>query len=85
MSKRKYRIFLIGLGNIAIGYDLAGGKDEVFTHTKACLLHPQCEVVGGCDPDPLRREAFTNYTKKPAFKDLKSAGLVKGSIDIFII
>lgn len=46
-----YKVVLIGLGQISMGYDLnSKDSDLILTHAKAYSLHPEFILVGGVDP-----------------------------------
>lgn len=50
-------VLIIGCGNIAGGFDAAGG-DTVLTHAGAYLRHGGFRLAGCVDPDAGRRNAF---------------------------
>lgn len=56
MSALPYRVGIVGLGNIAAGYDRPG-SDDVQTHIKACLTEPRFRLAAICDRDPARAQA----------------------------
>jgi predicted dehydrogenase len=85
MKNKIYKILLVGLGNIAVGYDLQGAEGNIATHAKACMAHPCCELVGGVDPDLEKRERFTAFTGKPAYESLMRAAEISSHADAFII
>lgn len=55
-----YSVALVGLGGIGMGYDLnLPAPDYVLSHARALTLHPDFEIVGAVEPDPVLRETFT--------------------------
>jgi predicted dehydrogenase len=56
----KYKVLLIGLGQVGMGYDYdVTDPGVVSTHAKAFASHPDFELVGGVDPDPGARARFS--------------------------
>jgi predicted dehydrogenase len=56
----KYKVLLIGLGQVGMGYDLNINDPEVVTsHAKAFAGHPDFELVGGIDPDAKTHTLFS--------------------------
>lgn len=53
MTTPPYRVGIIGLGNIAIGYDRPHGE-TIQTHVKACLSEPRLRLVAISDRDLSR-------------------------------
>ncbi len=55
----KYRVLLIGLGQVGMGYDFdVTDPGVVFSHAKAFASHSDFELLGGVDPDPGARARF---------------------------
>lgn len=68
-----YRVLIIGLGRIGMGYDL--GKDKaqhVLSHARAFEMHQDFQLAGGVDPDSERRKLFEEHFNCPGFSDLES-------------
>lgn len=84
-SAGPFTVVIIGLGNIGLGYDLQGKPDQVFTHTKACLVHKGFNLLTGIDLDEARRNAFTSFTGLPAYDSLDTAGMSAGDVDLYIV
>jgi predicted dehydrogenase len=76
---------VIGCGRIGSAYDEAAGagrslgaathpcpnpSGEPLTHAGAYAAHPAVRLVGGVDPDPTRRAAFTGRWGAPAFDSI---------------
>lgn len=54
-----YRVLVVGLGQIGLGYDLELDPDAyVLTHARAFHTHQGFQLVGGVDPSRQRRELF---------------------------
>ncbi len=50
-----YRVLVVGLGRIGIGYDLSLDPARwILTHARAFQQHPRFQLTGGVDPDPGR-------------------------------
>jgi len=78
-------VVIVGLGRIGLGYDFAGEDHQVFTHTKACLVHHRFELVMGIDPRESARRDFESFSGRPASPSLTEAGLKPGGIDLVIV
>lgn len=69
---KKYRAAVIGLGQIGMGYDYKEqGKDVVTTHASAFAGHPCYDLIGGVDPDGVRRIDFEKKYSRPAFEKIE--------------
>ncbi len=68
-----YTCLLLGLGNIGLQYDLNLDRNFILTHAKAASLHPDFDLVGAIDPDPIRCQIFSNQYSKPSFQSLDEA------------
>jgi predicted dehydrogenase len=66
----KYTVAIIGLGRIGLGYDLSSGPEEILSHSKAFLLHPGFQLVGGADLDAADRSAFEQFTAVKAWSSV---------------
>ena len=62
---------VVGLGRIGLGYDLESSPEQVFSHTKSILVHPAFELVGGVDPDPVRRREFEQFSSARAYATIE--------------
>lgn len=60
---------IIGLGAIGMKYDLAA-PEQVFTHVRAALSHPQADLLWGVDPDEASRAEFANVTGCTAYSSV---------------
>jgi len=74
---------VVGLGNIGMGYDLAGTDGDVLTHAHAFAVHPGFELVAGMDIDAERRQRFSARYGCPAYADLQ--GLTEHRPDVVAI
>jgi predicted dehydrogenase len=80
-----YSVLLVGLGQIAMGYDLGSTSDKVvLTHARAFATHPAFELVAGVDPSQERRELFSRSFDRSADDDLGTA-LARANPDIVVI
>ncbi len=69
-----YKVLIVGLGRIGMGYDLdLDSRTFVQTHPRAFELHPRFELVGGVDPAPQRCELFKKRYGGFSGSDLGSA------------
>jgi len=59
-----FNALIIGLGNIAVGYDLNSSEREIHTHSKAYLNHPRVNLIGGIDSSQNQREVFNTFSSK---------------------
>jgi len=81
----KYKVLLIGLGQVAMGYDLDDkSEDTILTHAKAFSAHPGFELVGGVDPSQERRALFAKHYSGYIGDDLVAA-LATTTPDIVIV
>jgi predicted dehydrogenase len=61
MPDVKFKVLLIGLGQVGMGYDLnVADLEVVSSHAKAFAGHPDFELVGGIDPDEKARSLFSS-------------------------
>ncbi|HZL30502.1 MAG TPA: Gfo/Idh/MocA family oxidoreductase [Pseudolabrys sp.] len=80
-----YSVLLVGLGQIAMGYDLGSTSDNVIlTHARAFTTHPAFALAGGVDPSLERRDLFFRSYGLAAQADLASA-LSRGQPDVVVI
>jgi len=76
-----YTAAIVGLGNIALGYDITHWKaSAILTHAKAYMRHPGFELKFGIDPLSNKRRLFTKITGLPAYESL--AILRKCPVDV---
>ena len=65
---------IIGLGQIGMGYDLGlDAASYVYSHARACSLHPGFRLIGGVDPDDNVRDVFAKTFGCPAYQNLNIA------------
>lgn len=60
---------VVGLGRVALGFQRDPLRLGVVTHVEAWMRHPLTRLVGGVDPDPVRRQEFEAYAGVPAYAD----------------
>lgn len=70
---KQHRVLIIGLGKIALGFDLGNNENETFSHTKAFMKHPAFELLGGVDQSEDRRNEFTNFSHAKTFSSIDEA------------
>jgi predicted dehydrogenase len=67
-------VLLIGLGNVAVGYDVADPTSaKVLSHARAFASHPAFSLAGGVDPDASCRERFNSAYRLPSYSDIATA------------
>ena len=69
MKDQRLNVLIIGLGDIAMGYDL--GRDDVtWTHIAALLKNDSFDIIAGVDPDIATHEKFYTLTSAPTYEDI---------------
>ena len=84
----RYRALLVGLGQIGCGYDLHDSfqhdrpcsGDFTLTHARAIACHPQVELVGAVDPDPVARQRFSRVYQRPTWVNLETLEDTAGAL-----
>jgi predicted dehydrogenase len=80
-----YSVLLVGLGQVALGYDLEAPCDKlILTHARAFAMHPAFQLAGGVDPDEGRRDLFAQHYGITADADIVTA-LVRIKPDVVVI
>lgn len=65
---------MIGLGNVAVGYDTAdAASGKVLSHARAFSRHPSFRLAGGVDPDDDCRYRFENGYGTPTYSEISEA------------
>ena len=77
-------VFLIGLGSIAVKYDLADPSTLGKTHARAVDSHKDFILAGGYDPSEKNRLDFSRHYNKMAFENLEH-GLKKINPEVVVI
>ena len=77
-------VFLIGLGSIAVKYDLADFSTLGKTHARAVDSHKDFILTGGYDPSEKNRLDFFRHYNKMAFENLEY-GLKKINPEVVVI
>ncbi len=85
MTGNGLKVLIIGLGDIAIGYDF--GRDDVtWTHVAAIFRNDNFDIIAGIDPAITAHNRFKTLTEAPAYSDID--GFLVGdheSVDLVII
>jgi predicted dehydrogenase len=69
-----HSVLLVGLGKVAMGYDLESTADNVtLTHARAFATHPAFRMVGGVDAKQERRSLFAQHYGSEVDADLVAA------------
>ncbi len=68
-----FKVLIVGLGQIGMGYDLSLTSEFIYSHTRAFATHPAFELVGGVDINPERRAVFEQTYACPAYADIGAA------------
>lgn len=67
-------VLLIGLGNVAVGYDAADASSpKVLSHARAFSRHPGFRLAGGVDPNGDCRRRFADGYGVPTYADIATA------------
>lgn len=67
-------VLLIGLGNVAVGYDAADASSaKVLSHARAFSRHPGFRLAGGVDPNGDCRSRFEAGYGVPTYADITTA------------
>lgn len=69
----KFKIFIIGLGNIGLLYDLILPKNYVLSHTRAFHISNNFEILGVIDNNLKHKDFFKNYYAYPYFNSIDEA------------
>ncbi len=79
-----FKVLIIGLGQIGMGYDLTLDAGHIYSHARAFTMHPDFELIGGVDPDAERCATFERVYTCPAYADIDAA-LAAHSPDVVAI
>lgn len=72
--KKKYRVVIAGLGNIAWRFDNnLDNKRHILTHASAYLRNQKTKIVGGCSPDKEDRLSFEKAFNVSSYCTLEEA------------
>jgi len=85
MKAQGLSVLIIGLGDIAMGYDL--GRDDVtWTHISAILNNDNFEILAGVDPAIATHDRFYTLTSAPAYSDIDDFLMVNQQpVDLVVI
>ncbi len=81
----KYKVLIIGLGQIGLTYDINSSSREVKTHTRAFLTNKSFEIVAGVDPSGEARSVFENCTGKKSFCSLEELDHCDRILDVIVV
>ena len=72
--RNKYKVLIIGLGNIGLKYDLKNeSTQKILTHSKAFFYHKNFELVAGVDFNQKNRNEFESKYKLKSFRNIEEA------------
>ena len=78
-------VLVVGLGQIGMGYDIdLDPEQHIYSHARAFDRHPGFRLVGGVDPDPVARAAFSS-TYGVAVYEIPETALVELAPDLVVI
>ena len=83
----KFKVVIIGLGNIGLLYDKDNFKRQFncFTHTKALYHSDKFDLIGAIDIEKKNRDSFAKLTKIKPYDSLKSFQSHIKKVDLFIV
>lgn len=68
------KVLIIGLGQIGLGYDASlDSKKYILTHSRACFVHPDFELLGGVDANQENRDKFQSLYHRNTYKNVVDA------------
>ena len=74
LKKNKYKVIIVGLGNIGMNYDLYKENDNlILTHAKSFFLNKNFEIIAGVDKDKQNSNNFSKKYKIKVFNNLEDA------------
>lgn len=80
-----YKVLIVGLGNIAVGYDLSNkNRDCVKTHANAFNMHESFTLLGGVDCDDKACKLFEDNYHVPSYNNLNDA-LINTNPDLIVV
>ncbi len=81
----KYTVAIVGLGQVAQGYDYHNSHDNlILTHATALQFHNDFELIAAVDSSQEQRDKFNKKFSTPVFSNLKDLYLAY-SPDIVVI
>lgn len=81
----RYKVLIVGLGRIGMGYDYNDKPSEkITTLSTAFSNHEKFELVGGVDVDSKKRFKFTKKFNKPSFNNIELAIQITKP-DVFVV
>jgi predicted dehydrogenase len=87
-SMKRYQAGIVGLGRIASLYEedrLARHFYPSLTHAGTYRRHSRTTLVAGCDPNPIRRQKFSQRWKVPSVYKTVSEMLDNHSLDLLSV
>ncbi len=80
-----FRVLLIGLGNIAMGYDL-GHRDTTWTHVGAITKHSNFKIIAAIDPNVDTHQPFSRLSSAKVFREIDEfLESEHGKVDLVVI
>lgn len=81
----KFKVLIIGLGNIGMGYDInIQDPSKTLTHTKSFYYHKNFEIIGGIDKNIKKCQQFFDTYKIKCFTKL-NLSIIKKNPEIIVI
>jgi len=83
----KYKVIIIGLGNIGLLYDKDefNDKSKFLTHTKTIYHSESFQLIGGVDIDYSKRKIFNELTNLNAYESIKHIKKDINDVDIVVL
>ena len=79
-----YKVLIIGLGNIGMGYDFELDKAYVLTHVRAFALHNNFEITGVVEKEKTKIIEFKKKYNSPCFNNIDDA-LQSIDADVYVV
>ena len=87
MTNQRFKVLIIGCGNMAGGYDMLQPEEALpLAHAKAYMQHGGFEITACIDPNAQQREIFQNRWQVPqGFASLNALSHQSGQFDVISI
>jgi len=80
----KYKVCIIGLGDIGFAYDKNLPDKFILSHSRAIIRHNKFVLISGIDSSSKKRKNFSDFYGISSYSSIKEA-IDKDSFDVFII